>query len=440
MTDGYGSRAIWRIALPMIISNLSVPLLGAVDTAVVGHLDSPNPLAGVAIGAAIFSLAFMSMNFLRMGTTGVAAQEFGRDDPVGMARILRQGLWLAAAISGLLLLLQVPLIAVGIRVMDPDPAVAELAAAYSEMRIWGAPATLGNFVLIGWYLGRQDARTPLMITLAINVTNIVLDLLFVVAFGWGVVGVAAASVIGELTGLTVGLYLARRYLGGGARIWWGSLSESGFADLLKVNGDIFIRTLTLMFSFAYFTALGSRLGSAFLAANAVLMNFQYIMSYGLDGLAHAAEALVGKAVGRADKPGMSKAVTAVLIWSGSFALGFAGLFLVAGPLLIDALTGIDEIRTVAREYLPWLVLSPLISFWSFAYDGIFIGATRSREMRNTMLLSCFLVFVPSSFVLAGWENHGLWAAFLLFMAARGASMAVSWHGKAARLAIEGRGG
>lgn len=439
MTEGYGSRAIWPIALPMIVSNLSVPLLGAVDTAVVGHLESPNPLAGVAVGAAIFSLAFMSMNFLRMGTTGVAAQEFGRDDEAGLARILRQGLWLAAAISSLLLILQAPLIALGIRAMDPDPAVAGLAAAYGETRIWGAPATLANFVLIGWYLGRQDARTPLLITLAINVTNIILDLLFVVVFDWEVVGVAAASVIGEFTGLAVGLSLARSYLGGGPRLWWGSLRESGFGALLKVNRDIFVRTLTLMFSFAFFTALGSRLGSVFLAANAVLMNFQYIMSYGLDGLAHAAEALVGKAVGRADRRGMTRAVRAVLAWSGIFALGFAVTFLVAGPLLIDALTGIEEIRLTARDYLPWLILSPLVSFWSFAYDGIFIGATRSKEMRNTMLLSCFLVFVPSSFLLAGWENHGLWAAFLLFMAARGVSMAVSWHGSAAGRAIQQRG-
>lgn len=423
----------------MILSNLSVPLLGAVDTAVVGHLDSSDPLAGVAVGAAIFSLAFMSMNFLRMGTTGVAAQEFGRSDEAGIARILRQGLWLALAISGLLLLLQTPLITFGIRAMDPDPAVAALATAYSEVRIWGAPATLANFVLIGWYLGRQDARTPLLITLAINLTNIALDLVFVVGLGWGVVGVASASVIGEFTGLAVGLAIGRRYLSGARGLWWDALRQDGFRELLRVNGDIFVRTLTLMFSFAFFTALGSRLGSAFLAANAVLMNFQYIMSYGLDGIAHAAEALIGKAVGRADRDGMSKAVRAVLTWSGVFALGFSAAFLLAGPLLIDALTGIDDIRVTAREYLPWLIVSPIISFWSFAYDGIFIGATRSREMRNTMLLSCFLIFVPSSFLLAGLENHGLWAAFMLFMAARGCSMALSWHRNAARLAIEQTG-
>lgn len=419
---------MWRIALPMIISNISVPALGIVDTAVVGHLDGPQYLGAVSVGASIISLLFMSLNFLRMGTTGITAQHFGREDATGVRTALGRSFVIAIGLGLLLWLIHAPAITLALTLMDPDAQVARLARSYLAIRIWGAPATLANFALLGWFLGMQNARAPLFMMLATNLTNIALDLLFVVGLGLGVPGVALASVTGELVGLAVGFTLVRRELIRRPGAWHRQqiVSLSGLLALGRINAHLFVRTVTLMFCFAFFTSRSARLGAEILAANAVLMNFQYLLSYGLDGLAHAAEALVGKAHGAGDRAQLRLAVRAALKWSLLMAAAVSVAFLVAGRPLIDLMTDLPQIRVEAHAVLPWLIASPLISVWSFLYDGVFVGATRAREMRDAMVLSA-AVFIPAALWLENSGNHGLWLAFMLFMAARGISMGWWWR-------------
>ena len=424
-----GDRDVWRIAAPMILSNISVPLLGMVDTGVVGHLDNPNYLGGVAIGSTIFGFLYTGFNFLRMGTTGIAAQRYGAGDYDGLRVSLGQALITALAIAALLLLLQSPIGTLAIGIIGGDADVTREAATYFWIRIWSAPGTLANYVLIGWFIGLQNARVPLMMFLTINLTNIVLDLLFVLGLGMKVDGVALASVIAEYTGLAVGLVFVARALRRHPGRWpAGKLVRiRQYGTFLAINGNLLVRTMALMFTLAFVTAQGARMGNLILAANAVLMQFQNLTAFGLDGLAHAAEALVGKAVGERRREALVRAVRLSLKWSLIFAGGFSLAYFLAGPLLIRVLTGLPEVQETTLRYLPWMILSPLVSAWSFLYDGVFVGATRSREMRDIMLVSTFVVFLPAWYLLQGLGNHGLWLAFLLFLASRGIGMHVIYR-------------
>lgn len=415
---------MWRIALPMILSNVSVPLLGMVDTGVTGHLEDAAYLGAVAVGATIFGFLYTGVNFLRMGTTGIAAQRYGADDSAGLRTSLGQALIVATAIALLLLVLQKPMGAFALTLLGAGPTVTEYAREYFFIRIWSAPATLANFALIGWFIGLQNARIPLLIVLVINLTNIVLDLLLVLVFDMKVAGVAAASVVAEFTGMGVGVSVALTELRRRGGRWDVSqlLTPSAYAGFLSVNGHLFVRTMALVFTFGFVTAQGARQGGLILAANAILLNLQNLLSFALDGFAHAAEALVGKAVGANSRAALEKAVRLTLRWSLYVAVGFSVLFLLGGPLFIKLLTGLPDVRETAMRYLPWMILSPFVSVWSFLYDGVFVGATRAREMRDIMLLSAFAVFVPAFYVLQFMGNDGLWFAFLLFMASRGLGM------------------
>ena len=421
-------RDVWRIAAPMILSNVSVPLLGMVDTGVTGHLESPAYLGAVAIGATIFGFLYTGVNFLRMGTTGIAAQRFGADDNDGLRVSLGQALIVSLLIALALLALQVPIGHIALELIGAEGDVERFAAEYFSIRIWSAPGTLANFVLIGWFLGLQNARVPLYIFLTINLTNIVLDLFFVLQLGMKVDGVALASVIAEYTGVIVGLTFAARALRERSGHWPLArlFNVRAYAAFFAVNANLFIRTMALMFAFAFVTAQGARLGGVILAANAVLMNLQNLTAFALDGFAHAAEALVGKAVGQQRRDMLERSVQLALKWSLIFATGFCLLYIVIGPILIRMLTDLPGVRSASLQYLPWLIISPLVSVWSFLYDGVYVGATRAREMRNLMLISTFLIFLPAWFLLQGWGNHGLWLAFTLFMASRGIGMHI-WY-------------
>ncbi len=419
-----GDRQVWRIAAPMILSNVSVPLLGMVDTGVTGHLDSPTYLGAVAIGSTIFGFLYTGMNFLRMGTTGIAAQCYGANDNDGLRVSLGQAVTVALFIALALIALQVPVGRFAMGLIGAEADVEFSALQYFSIRIWSAPGTLVNYVLIGWFLGLQNARVPLLIFLTINISNIVLDLFFVMGLGMKVDGVALASVIAEYGGLAVGLSFAAHALHKRAGHWPFSrvFNIRAYSAFFSVNVHLFIRTTMLMFTFAFVTAQGARLGGLVLAANAVLMNLQLLTSFALDGFAHAAEALVGKAVGQKNREALERSVQLALKWSLAFAVGFCVFYVLAGPLLIRLLTDLSEVRETALRYLPWLIISPLISVWSFLYDGVYVGATRAREMRNIMAFSTFFVFLPAWFLLQGYGNHGLWAAFTLFMASRGIGM------------------
>ena len=412
----------------MILSNLSVPLVGIVDAAVMGHLDHPRFLAAVGAGAQIFGVIYMGLNFLRMGTTGLSAQAFGNNNHTELKTVLIQSSFTALSLGVVLFLLQAPIISAALGILESSPDVAVVIRDYYNIRIWSAPATLLNFVLIGWLLGRQNAKGPLWILIAINGTNITLDLVFVLLLGWKAEGVAMASVIAELTGLTVGLFLAfkavREYPGDWSKLFhWPKLKR-----VFSINANILIRTLALMFSFAFMTVQSSRLGTTVLAANTLLLNFQSFMSYGLDGFANAAEALVGKAIGGKERNGFAQAIKVCMQWSVGVSVLFVLIYALFGKGMINVMTDLPMVRQTAREYLPWVIFLPLVSVWSFVYDGIYVGAIRDKEMRNIMLMSTFCVFVPSWYLLRGLNNHGLWLAFVCFMSAR-AILMHGWFGR-----------
>ncbi len=417
-------RDIWRIAAPMILSNLSVPLLGLVDTAVVGHLEHSWYLGAVAVGAAIFSFLYNGVNFLRMGTTGVAAQGYGAGDAVVVHRSLREALLVALGIAVAFIALHPFIREIALALVQPEAEVRSEAGTYINIRIWSAPATLASYVMIGWFLGLQNARAPLLIVLVINLSNIALDLFFVIGLGMKTAGVALASVAAEYLGLSVAIVLALRELRGWpAQVSWSNLlSLASYKRYFTVNGNIFVRTMALMFTLFFMTAQSARLGTVVLAANAILINLQMVISYGLDALAHAAEALVGKTEGQRDRQAMAAIVRRVFAWAAGFALVIAAVFLLGGEFLIGLLTSIDAVEQTAIAFLFWLVISPLVSVWSFVYDGVFIGATRAREMRNVMVASAFMIFIPVWWLTLSFGNNGLWFAFTMFMVARALGM------------------
>ncbi len=434
-TNPYSHRNVRALAAPMILSNITVPLLGLVDTAVMGHLDDPRYLAAVAVGATIFSFLFMGLNFLRMGTTGLAAQARGAGDGDRTRAVLAQALLIAMAVASLLIVIQRPLGHLAMWLLAPETPVLEPAWTYFSVRIWAAPAALANFALVGWFIGMQNTRAPLYLMLVTNLVNIGLSLFLVVGLGYRTGGVAAASVVAEFAGLGFGVWLVRRELA----VVGGRLERSQVLDpvrlrqVFSVNGNLFIRTLSLMFVFGFITAQGARQGTAILAANAILLQFQYFMAYALDGFAHAAEALVGRALGERNRRGFREAVRLSLIWSAAVSLLFAAAYLAGGRSIVGLLTGQAALRELAIQFLPWMIASPLVSFWSFLFDGVFVGATWAREMRNTMVLSVFGAFLPGFYLgqAAGLGNHGLWLAFLVFMAARAVTMGYVYRRKGA---------
>jgi MATE family multidrug resistance protein len=415
----------------MILSNISVPLLGMVDTGVVGHLENEVYLGAVAIGGTIFGFLYTGVNFLRMGTTGIAAQRYGAGDNDGLRVSLGQAMIVALLIALAMIAVHVPLGNFAVGLIGGGPAVQQSAAEYFSIRIWSAPGTLANYVMIGWFIGLQNARVPLLIFLTINLTNIALDLVFVVGLGMKVDGVALASVIAEYTALALALVLAARELRRREGHW--PLAQlfrvRAYAAYFAINANLFVRTIALVFTFSFITAQGARLGPLVLAANAVLMNLQHLTSFCLDGIAHAVEALVGKAVGAHRRDVLAQSVRLCLKWSLIFAGALSAAYVVAGPSLIRLLTDLPEVRETAMRFLPWLIVSPLISVWPFLYDGVYVGATRARSMRNVMVFSTAAVFLPAWYLLQPFGNHGLWLAFSLFMASRGIGMHVGYRRK-----------
>ena len=412
-------RKVWALAAPMILSNLSVPLVALVDTAVVGHLPHAHQLAAVAVGGSLYTLLTWAMGFLRMGSTGFAAQAAGRGDGGALRQVLLQGLGLGVCLALLLSLLAIPFSSAALSLMQPSAELDQLARQYFQIRLFGLPASLATYALIGWLLGTQSARGPLAILLTANLLNVGLDLLFVLGLEWGVAGAAWASVIAEWSGALLGLWLTRgalaRYPGhleGRALQRWSS-----WRPLLAVNRDIFIRTLALQLVFFLITVQGTRLGDATVAANALLLNGLTLTAYALDGLAHAVEALCGHALGARDRHALRRALLVAGAWSLLASIGFALFFLFGGHWFVALLTDISEIRVLAQVFLPYLAVLPLLAVWSYLLDGLFIGATRAREMRDAMLIALALS-LPLAWWLQSLGNHGLWLAFLAFMGLR----------------------
>ena len=413
-------RRVWALAAPMILSNLSVPLVALVDSAVIGHLPHAHQLASVAVGGSLYTLLIWVMGFLRMGTTGFAAQATGRQDGGELRQILLQGLLLALGFALLLSMVALPLKGVALQLMQPSTELDDLTREYFHTRLFGLPAALASYALIGWFLGAQNARAPLAMLLTTNLLNVALDLWFVLGLEWGVAGAARASVIAEWSGALLGLALTR----GALRRHPGQLDMpalrrwQNWRPLMAVNRDIFIRSLALQLVFFLVTVQGTRLGDATVAANALLLNGLLLTAHALDGLAHAVEALSGHAIGAGNRDELRRTLTVAGGWSLIASLGFAGFFLLGGHLFIQLQTDIPAVRELALAYMPYLAALPLIAVWSYLLDGLFIGATRAREMRNGMLLA-LAIALPLGWLLQGLGNHGLWLAFLAFMLSRG---------------------
>lgn len=410
---------VLRIAGPIVLSNATVPLLGAVDTAVVGQLGDAASLGAVGIGAVILATLYWAFGFLRMSTSGLAAQAHGSGDRGERSAVLLRAL-IVGAVAGLgLVLVQGLLFNAAFGVAPASAQVEGLARDYLAIRIWGAPATIALYALTGWLVGLERTRGVLVLQLWQNGLNIGLDLWFVLGLGWGVPGVALSTLIAEWTGLALALWLARDAFGPALREGLARLGDGPAIRLMfSASRDIMGRTVLLQLSFTSFVFLGARFGDVTLAANQVLMQFLEITAYALDGFAFAAEALVGQAIG-ARSAGQTRAAGRICMqWGLGGAAGLALAFALTGPLIIDLMTTAPDVRETARAYLPWLVAAPVIGVAAWIYDGIFIGALMTRDMLRAMLVSvavyvlALLVLVPAA------GNHGLWAALMVLNATR----------------------
>jgi MATE family multidrug resistance protein len=426
-------RRVVVLAAPIILANLAVPLLGLVDTAVIGNLGRAAPLAAIAIGSQVFNFLYWGMGFLRMGTTGLTAQADGGQNEAEVRAVLARSILLALAIGCVLVVTQRPVVAVSEAVFQSTPTVAAMAREYILIRIWGAPATLVSYVALGWFIGLQKTRIVLVIQIFLNTLNIVLDVLFVVGFGWAVPGVAVGTLISEwsaalLALALIGAQLRRRAVAGRVGEGWRSRVFDGRAviETIDVNRDIFLRTVLLIAAFAWFTRQGALAGETILAANHVLLQFLTLSAFFLDGFAFSTEALVGQAVGSGSRSRLTRAVRLSTVMAVATAAVTSVLFAVLGGRIIDVLTSAEEVRTTAHVFLVYAVMHPLVGVWCFQLDGIFIGATQTADMRNTMVVS-FAIYIAVWWALWGsLGNHGLWIALITFFVARGLTLAARY--------------
>lgn len=418
------NRHVLGIAVPMTLAYLTTPLIGVVDTAVVGQLNDAALLGGLAVGAITFDVVFGTFNSLRSGTTGLVAQAFGRGDHREETAVLLRALVLAV-LAGLVLILLIPaIISVANSLINPEARVAKAMALYVSIRMLAAPLTLINYSILGYVLGRGEGGLALTLQIILNGANIALSIYLGLSLGWGIEGVAWGTVAGELAAVLVGGVLLWRRLHGKEPVSWAQVYDlAALRQMLALNRDIMVRSFALLGAFALFTRQGAQLGTVTLAANAILMNIFLIAGYFLDGFATAAEQLTGRATGAGQKMAFRRAVTLASIWGFVLALVLAGFFLLTGDAFIRLLTNTDELRQVARAYLPWAALTAVSGVLAFQMDGVFIGATWSRDMRNMMLLSLALYAASLLTFGALLGNVGLWASLHIFLIARGLSLA-----------------
>lgn len=416
------NKKILRLAIPNIISNLSVPLLGVVDTALVGHLDQVYYLGALAVGGMIFNFLFWGFGFLRMGTTGLTAQEYGRRDRMKMMMILARVQFIALGIGALLLILQSPIAIFSLWIVESSREVAEYTRLYFDIRIYTAPAVLALYGINGWFLGMQNAKYPMIITIVLNLLNIVLNITFIYGLGMHVDGVAYGTLISTYLALFLALFLFfkkyRRYISHYVRQELFDIDE--LKKYFSVNRDIFIRTICLIFTFSFFTAVSARQGDVILAANTILLQLWMVAAYGIDGFAYAAESLVGKYKGSEDRVNLKRAVTYNIGWGLLIGLTGTLMYGAFGDQILHFFTDKEDVIAIAETVLFWTIIAPLISCFCYILDGIFIGATETPPLRNSMLLSTFVVFLPVYLLADTFLGvHGLWLAMVIFMISRG---------------------
>lgn len=410
---------VFAIAGPAMVANLTTPLIGIVSTTAIGRLGDATLLGGVAMASVLFDCMFWLFGFLRMSTVAFTAQSLGAGETTELRAILMRGLIVAAVVGAALVALQAPLATVLLSAMGGSEGVTQAAKTYFIIRIWSSPFALGNYVVLGWLIGQARAKLALGTQITINLINMMATVLLVLVLDFGIAGAAIAAVIAETAGLLLGLLIARHLSKGQFAASRALLFDRAkLMRMLAVNRDIMIRTASLIAAFLFFTAQGARAGDVTLAANAVLNNFLLFSAFFLDGLANAAEQLCGRAYGARDKAAFAGAVKLVVMWGFGFALAVAACFLLFGTTFIDMMTASAEVRRIARDYLPFVIFAPLLGVFAFAFDGIYIGATWARDMRNLMIAS-LAIFLTSWFALRSFGNAGLWGALLVHYAARG---------------------
>ncbi len=421
------NREIIRLALPNILINLTVPMLGMVDMYLMGHQDSVQYMGAVALGAVIFNFVYWGFAFLRMSISGIAAQSYGRDNQQEMTLVLQRGLLLALLGGLLLLIFQIPLANFSFWLLDGTTEVKMIAKEYFYVRIWAAPAAILLMVFYGWFLGMQNAVYPMVIAIIVNVVNIIASFIFVRYFNMQAKGVALGSVLGQYSGLVLAIVLYFKTYSWTFPFYTFRIKPlvNKMGQLMNVSGDIFIRTICIIAVFTFFTSYSAGMGDVTLAVNSALLQYVLLFSYFLDGFAYAAEALVGKFYGGNDQTKQSMAVKRLLYWGLGFAVIFTLLYATTGNFLLSIFTDQESVILEGRKYLLWLIFMPLVSFASYIWDGVFIGMTASRAMRNSVLFSSIgFFFLPFYLLHSIMGNHAIWLAMFLFMGAR--SFSLTW--------------
>ncbi len=425
MSSQISHRHIWHLAWPMILGNLSVPILGIVDTAILGHLDQPIYLAAVALGASIITFVFWAFGFLRMGTTSFVAQAHGAGNQDRYQQVVGQSIFLAWSIALLVLVVHRPLLDVIFWAMKAEASLVDLATEYTRIRILGAPAVMVNYVIIGIFIGLQKTRIPLLLALVVNGINIVLDYVLIILLEMNSQGAALATVIADYSVLILGLWFLSKHFTLGYLVagWRNLIQWQSLKDLVQVNRHLFVRTASLLFVFLFIAAQGAKQGEVILAANAILLQLLSLAAYGMDGFAHATETLVGHSVGKRSSQTFWSACRRASLWSLITALFITAIFVLFKPLIVSVFTDIESVRDATLRFYPWLIVLPLISVWSYQLDGIFIGMGESKALQWCMLFSLLCIFLPVWYFTTSLANHGLWMAFVLFNAMRGVSLA-----------------
>ncbi len=429
------NRRILGLALPNIITNITVPLLGMVDTAIMGHL-SEEGLGAIAIGASLFNLIYWNFGFLRMGTSGITAQAYGARRWDEAVKTLVRACTIALGIALALIVLQWPIGLLVPVIFEGSDKVLAMALTYFQVRIWAAPATLGLYAIKGWFIGMQDSKTPMWIAIALNIVNIIFSLLFVLVFHWDIAGVALGTVVAQYSGLAMGIFFLRRKWkaesgewkveGGTMKTIKDALHWDKMKRFFKVNGDIFLRTVCLSAVFTFITAAGSHISDEVLAVNNLLMQFFTLFSYIMDGFAYAGESLVGRYIGAREAKNLRSAVRLLIVWGLALTVVFTGAYAVGGEWFLAIFTDQQAVIDAAGVYLFWALIVPVCGFAAFLFDGIFIGATASRSMRNAMFVATaafFAVYYGLKVLNAPLDtltwNNILWTAFMVFLTLRG---------------------
>ena len=423
------NKKILQLAIPSIVSNITVPLLGLIDVAIVGHLGSAAYIGAIAVGGMLFNIIYWLFGFLRMGTSGMTSQAFGQRDLKEVTRVLLRAVGVGLFIALCLLLLQYPIRKIAFLLIDATPEVCELATVYFNICVWGAPAVLGLYGFAGWFIGMQNSRFPMFIAITQNVVNIVASLSFVYLLDMKIEGVALGTLIAQYAGLFMASLLWLRYYG---RLkiafrWREIIGKTAMKRFFQVNSDIFFRTLCLVAVTTFFTSTGARQGDVVLAVNTLLMQLFTLFSYIMDGFAYAGEAMTGRYVGARNNTGLQRMIRLLFRWGWGLSLSFMILYMIGGQDFLGLLTNDTTVIKAAGSYYYWVLAIPLAGFAAFLWDGILIGATATRLMLYSMLVASGLFFVVYYLFYGVMGNHALWMAFLIYLSLRGIMQWILWH-------------